>query len=308
MIKLSVVVAVVTALAGCGKKDDGTTKDQKPVEVEKPVECPRGSVADKGACVEVVTAEKVTAVEVQKTRLQELADVLAKVVAMSAPVELLDGIRQTPQWKGLVAANGKLKIADDVVTTLNEAVKTARVVKDGLGAASTRLGNLVELLKAELARTGVTPKLEAMRTQVSTELRAALEPLSGELASALQTVIVPVTEQVTDAADLIVGACAMAKVSGGGDQLKQLCAKAKDVFPAALAFLQDLKTRPAQLLGEVTTQLETTLDQLVDTQTRAVLDAAQAKVNEVLKLPAAGPGAGSAAGAGSGSGSGSASP
>jgi hypothetical protein len=44
------------------------------------------------------------------------------------------------------------------------------------------------------------------------------------------------------------------------------------------------------LFGDVTTQLEAELEPLIDAQTRKLLDAAQTRVNEALKLPPAGSG------------------
>jgi hypothetical protein len=240
----------------------------------------------------VVTAEKVEAVKAEKTRLEELAATLGKVDAMSAPIELLDGLRQLDAWKKIAGTNSKLQILDKVVETLNEAVKQVRIVKDGLGGAATRLGNVAgELDKLMQSTAGRT--LADVRKQVSTDIRAALEPVAGELATAAEKVLVPVAAQVSDATDLILGACAMAKVSGGGDQLKALCEQAKTELPKAVAFLQDAKARPAALLGEVTGKLTKELDQLIDAETRAALDAAQTKVNAALQLPAAGSGSGS---------------
>jgi uncharacterized phage infection (PIP) family protein YhgE len=108
----------------------------------------------------------------------------------------------------------------------------------------------------------------------------------------------------------VIGACAMAKLSGGGDKLKELCGQAKDVFGKATAYMADLKTKPAALFDDVSKQLETQLDQLVDSETKALIADAQAKINAVLLLPVqtSSGSAGSAGSAGSGTGSGPAHP
>lgn len=289
-------IAVVACVAACGKGGDSKPTDDKPV-AETPVTCPPGSVASGKDCVKVVTPEAPVAVEAEKSRIEELAGVLDKVDALSAPIELLDGMRQQDSWKKLAAGNDKLQIADQIIGTLNDAVKEIRAIKDSLGGAAAKLGDikgqLDGLLKDTTGRT-----LADVRAQISGEVKAAMEPVATELANAAEKVLVPVTEQVKDGADLIIGACAVAKMSGGGDQLKALCDKAKDVLPKAVAYLEDAKTKPAALLSDVTGKLTATLDQLIDTETKAALDAAQAKVNTALKLQ---PAAGSATGSGSGS-------
>jgi uncharacterized protein with gpF-like domain len=88
----------------------------------------------------------------------------------------------------------------------------------------------------------------------------------------------------------------MAKLSGAGDDLKQLCGQAKDVFGKATAYLTDLKAKPAALFDDVSKQLETQLDQLIDTETKSLIDAAQAKVDAALRLPPAATGSGAGSG------------
>jgi hypothetical protein len=73
----------------------------------------------------------------------------------------------------------------------------------------------------------------------------------------------------------------------GGDQAKALCANARDAFGKATAYLADFKDRPAKLYGDLSTTLETQLEQLVDKETKLALDTAQAKVNDALKVPPA---------------------
>src|SRR5262245_12565281 len=98
MIRWTTIAMVAALLAACGK-DSGGGAQQKPNEPEKPVECPAGSVAKDKTCVPVVTPEKVQVVQTEKSKLEKLAEVLHQVDNMSAPIELLDGMRQLDAWK-----------------------------------------------------------------------------------------------------------------------------------------------------------------------------------------------------------------
>lgn len=292
---------VVLAAAACGSKKDNAgggsgSADPKVVEPAKPVTCPPGNLVENGACVAVVTAEKIAVVAQQQTRLDELAKLLDQVEVVAAPVELLDGFRQTEQWKSMAAKSTKLQIADTVVATMNDAVKKLRELDGSLGEASVRLGNLKGELDRVMTETGAAQQLADVRTKVSTELRAALEPLAASVQDTVQNALTPLATQLSDMADLVLGACAMAKLSGGGPNLKEMCASAKDVFEKGRAFVEDFKGKPAALFEEVSTKLEAELDVLVDSATKTALDAAQTQVNTALKLPPAGAGsAGSAA-------------
>ncbi|HET9992051.1 MAG TPA: hypothetical protein VFQ65_26155, partial [Kofleriaceae bacterium] len=144
-----------------------------------------------------------------------------------------------------------------------------------------------------LKEPGTAKQLADVRAQISTQVRGAIEPLAVQVEATITKAIAPIEAQLGDTADMVIGACAMAKLSGGGDELKQLCAQAKDVFGKATAYMADLKAKPAALFDDVTKQLETQLDVLVDRETKAVIDAAQAKVDAALRLPPAGSGSGS---------------
>jgi hypothetical protein len=311
MTKVWIGIAFAAALAGCGSKKEpgggggdgsGTAAASGSAVAPGPATCPPGNAVKDGACVPVITAEKVDVVVAEKTRIDEAAALLDKVDAISAPIELLGGLRQTEQWKQLVTATPKLAVVDQIVILLDDAVKRVRQIKEDLAGASTRLGNIKGELDKVLQSTGAAQQLADLRARVSTELRGALEPIAIDVSAAVEQVLGPLIVQLDDTADIVIGACAMAKLSGGGDKLKELCAQAKDVFPRALQFLEDAKAKPALLVTSVTVNLETALDQLIDEGTKAALDAAQTKVNEVLKLPAAGSaGSGSGTAAGSGS-------
>ena len=297
--RLVIAIAASLWIGACGNKTDsagGGSAAPPPA----PTSCPAGSVVKDGACVAVVTPEKVLAVATQKSRLDDLASVLDKLDTLSAPIDLLNGFRKTPQFASLKAHVPKLDTVDTVVATLADGVAQLRQFKGSLADASTRLGNLGGELDKMLKDTGAAKQLADVRAKVSTEIRGAIEPLAAQVEATITKAIAPIEAQLSDTADMVIGACAMAKLSGGGDEMKQLCAQAKDVFGKATAYITDLKGKPAALFDDVSKQLETQLDQLIDTETKAVIDAAQVKVDAALRLPPAA--------AGSGSGSGSAKP
>ena len=131
---------VVLAVVACSSKSQDKPAGEKPVE--KPVTCPPGQVAKDGACVVVVTPEKVAAVAQQQTRIEEVGKLLDKADTLSAPIELINGLRDLDAWKALAASNNTAKLADEVVAQLDNGVKTLRTFKASLGEAAGRLGNL----------------------------------------------------------------------------------------------------------------------------------------------------------------------
>jgi hypothetical protein len=274
---------------GCGKKTEPATGSAgsagSAAVAAGPATCPGGSVVKDGACVAVITADKVAAVVAQKTRLDDLATFLDKVDALAAPIELLNGVRQTPQWKSISATSSKLAVVDQVVVVLDDGVKMLRTFKASLGDAATKLSHLSTTLDGLMKDTGAAKQLADVRAQISTELRGVVEPLAAQVQDTITKAIAPIEAQLSDTADLVIGACAMAKLSGG-DDLKKLCGRAKDVFAQATAYITELKAKPAALFDDVSKQLETQLDQLVDTETHTLILAAQAKVDDALKLPA----------------------
>jgi hypothetical protein len=90
----------------------------------------------------------------------------------------------------------------------------------------------------------------------------------------------------------------MAKVTGGGDQLKAICAKQREVFGLALGYVGELKDRPTTIVEGVMTELLARVPDLLDAETRKLVADAQVRVNALLKLPAAGSGSGSGSGSG----------
>jgi uncharacterized phage infection (PIP) family protein YhgE len=287
-----VLVACAFACACGGNKDSGSADKAPPAPAT--VTCPAGSLPDAtGTCVVVVTQPKIDAVAAQETRIDDLGKLLDKVDTLGAPIELLDGIRQLDQWKKLAAASDKLKVVDTVVATLNTAVKQLREFRGHLGELQARLHDLRGTLDQLIAGTGAAKNLADARVQISAQVRALIAPYAQQTADTIQRALTPLVAQLADVADLVRGACAMAKLSGGGDQLKELCGKATDTFQQALTYLDGIKARPAAVFDELTNQLVAQLDQLIDDGTRAAIAAAQKQVDSALNLPAAPGSAGS---------------
>ncbi len=304
------LVVAVALVASCGsKKDPGAGSavgsGSAPVVVVAPADaldpnaktCPAGNALKDGACVVVVTAEKVEAVAQQQTRLDELATVLDKAEVLAAPIELLNAIRQLDAWKKIAGTSDKFKIVEEIVARLGDAVQQLALLKVGLKEGSVRLGNIKGELTKVLDQTGAAKRIEDLQADISKDLNAAFDQLSKEVVATVQKVLLPIKTQLTDVSDLVIGACAMAKLSGGSDQLKALCEKARDVFTEANTFLKDFEKRPTELFAAVRSKLEGELSLFIDAKTKTAMDMAQKAVDDALKLPVA---------AGSGSGSGSA--
>ncbi|MGE0871003.1 MAG: hypothetical protein AB7P03_20735 [Kofleriaceae bacterium] len=285
MPKLVVAVAFLALACSSNKEPGGAgSADQKTLEAPLP-SCPPGSLVENGACVPVITAEKVQAVAQQQSRLDDLAKLLDKVEVAAAPIALLDGFRQLDQWKALAATSEQLKTVDQVVTMLDEGVKKLRLFKGSLGEASARLGNLKGELDRLMNQTGVSARIEDVRATISAQVRSAVEPLAAQATDTIQNALTPLVAKLNDTADLVIGACAMAKMSGGGDKLKELCGQAKGVFGSAITYLDEIKAKPAQLFNDVSAQLSTQLQQLIDAETTKAIAAAQVMVNDALRLP-----------------------
>jgi len=264
-----------------------------------PASCPPGNVVKDGACVAVITPDKVAVVTQQQTRLDDLAKLLDKIETLGAPVELLNGVIQLEEWKKFAASSDELKALDKVIVVLADAVKQLRQFKGGLGESAARLGNLKGELDRLMTDTGAAKRIEEVRAQISAQVRTAIDPLATQVLDAIQKGLAPLIAELEETSDLVLGACVIAKRTSG-DKVKTMCTSAKETFAKGLAFLEEVKTRPAALFDDITKQLTAQLDTLLDDQTKALLATAQTKVNEALKLPAGGAGSGSA---GSGSGS-----
>jgi hypothetical protein len=315
MRKISVVFALL-ALVACGKKDDGGKQGgtgggsagsagSAGATVEKPITCPPGNVIKDGACTVVVTAEKVAVVTQQQSRIDEVVKLLDKADTLAAPIDLMNGIRQVDQWKAFVSKNEKLKAFDEIVTSLGTAVEQLRAFRGGLNEASGRLENLKGELDRLLKDTGTTKRIEEVRALISSQVRTAVQPLAEQTADAIQKGLAPLTERFTDAANLMTLGCAAMALGRAGEKSKEMCDKATGLFAEGKKYLADIKTKPAALFDDITSKLESELSALLDDQARQLLDTAQAKVNEALRLPAAGaaPAGGSAAAPAGGDGS-----
>lgn len=280
------------SVVACGKGDGGNG-ETKPPPPPPTLTCPAGSLADAtGKCVVVITQPKIDAVEAQETRLEDLGKLLDKVDTLAAPIELLDGFRQLDEWKTLSAASSKLKIVDDVVATLDTAVKQLRDFRAHLGDVQAKLHDLRGTLDQLIAGTGMAKNLADARAQISAQVRAMIAPYAIDTIATIQKAIAPVTDQLADVADLVRGACAMAKLSGGGDKLKELCDKATSVLDPAKTYLDSIKAKPAVIFDELATQLAGQLDPLLDDATKTALAAAQKQVDSALQ-PGSGSGSGS---------------
>ncbi|MEJ7600279.1 MAG: hypothetical protein WKG01_20385 [Kofleriaceae bacterium] len=299
----SILAILIGLTLACGKKNDGgngtgtasgSAVGSATAEVGSgPATCPAGNVVQNGACVAVITPEKVAVVTQQQTRLDELAKLLDQVETLGVPIELLNGVVQLEEWKKFAARSAEFQALDKVIVVLADAVKQLRQFKGGLAESAARLGNLKGELERLMTETGTAKRIEEVRTQVSAQVRTAVDPLATQVLDAIQKGLAPLIAKLEETSDLVLGACAFAKLKGS-DQVKTMCGAAKESFAKGLAFLADFKTKPAQLFDDVTKQLTTQLDTLIDDQTKALIGSAQVKVNEALKLPAAGVGSGSA--------------
>lgn len=299
MRKISVVLVAVACVA-CGNKKENKSETGSAAAPPAPVNCPAGQVVKDGACAVVITAEKIEVVAQQQTRIDELAKLLEKVDTVSMPIELLGGFRQVEPWKALVASNSRVKLVDDSVAVLDEAVKKLRTFREGLTQASGRLGDLRGELGKLLAEPGMAKRIEDVRQQISKQLTDTLAPLGAQVADTVQNALAPLTAKFEDVSNVIKLGCAATALGGASDNTKALCTKAETGLGDAKRFLADFSAKPAMLFDGVKAQLETALADLVDAQAKRALDAAQTAVNQALKLPPGGTGSGSAA-VGSGS-------
>lgn len=257
--------------------------------------CPAGNVLEAGACKPAITAEKVAAIGAQQTRLDELATLLDKAETVAAPIELLSAITTLEEWKKLVEKSEKFKAVEGVIVVLTEAVKQLHALQAGVKDGAVRLGNIKGELDAIMKDTGAAKKIEDVRALISKEVHTAIDTLTKEVVATIQKVIVPLKTQLADVSDLVIGGCVLAKQSGG-DKVKELCGKAKEIFRTAERFIEDFEKKPEEMIKALVTNLETQLGDLVDAEEKKLLAAAQTAVNDALKLPPAGSGSGSGSG------------
>ncbi len=269
------LVSLAALVSGCGKKrEEAAPPPADPV----PVRCPAGSVIENGACVAVVTAAKVQVVEQQKARLDELAQLLARSEVITAPAALLDDVRQSELWKKLAARSSQLASADELMASLGVAAAQLRGLKEQLGEASASLTELERELQTVMVEGDRAQQLADVQERVSRKMRELVGPLQRQVKTTVEKVGGPLAEQLGALGDKINGACTVSKVTGGSDALQAACGKAKDAFGGAVAFLVEVKDKPAALFQDVTGTLERELGSLVDEETRSAVDRAQTSV------------------------------
>ncbi len=271
MRKLLVVVALLAV--GCGNKKDSGTAENKPVE----------TVAE----AVVITAEQIEIVKAQQSRLDELGKLLDKVDAVATPVEIANAFRQLDEWKGLVGKFDKLAAVDTLVGELDNAVKSLRTFRAGLDQTEARLGNLAGELEKWMKESGTGAKLADVRAKVSADVRAAIEPFAQQTGDVIANAMQPLMSKLDQVEGLLEIGCGGLKISGASDAAKKQCDSAKTAFAAGKTYLAGLKDKPVQLFNDVSTAVEGALVTLYDEATKQAIDAAQAQVNELLKLPTA---------------------
>ncbi len=282
MRNLFVVAALVApfVVVGCGSKKDAG--DQAKKEIEPPVEK-----------VEITQAQ-IDVVKAQQSRLDELGVLLDKVDAVATPVEIVNQFRQLDEWKGLSSKFSQLAAVDTLVGELDNAVKTLRTFRAGLDQLEARLGNLASELEKWMKDSGTGATLAEVRAKVSAEVRGAIEPFAQQTGDVIANAMQPLMAKLDQVEGLLEVGCGGLKLSGGSDAAKQQCDSAKTAFVAGKTYLAGLKDKPVQLFNEVSESVETALVTLYDEATKQAIDAAQAQVNELLKLPTAEAPAGSA--------------
>lgn len=304
---LFAAITVAVTLVGCKSKATSSptagsgSAQVVPTPVPVAIQCPPGNAIENNVCVAAVTAEKIEAVTQQASRVDELAKLLEKAEVLAAPIELLGGFRQLEVWKNLVKLNKKLIVVDEVAAGLDVGIKELRTLKVTLGESATKLGDLRGFLDGLMKQPSVAQPLATLQADIAMRLRGVLEPLEAQITNVAQSTLAPAAQKLTDVADMVIGACAMGKATGGGDSLKQLCDQAKAAFGPAQTFLAEFNTQPMALFTQLTGTLETKLSNLLDAKTQLVLTEAQTRIAALLKLPTPSGGSGSGSGSGVGS-------
>ncbi len=277
---------VVVAAPACKGKDDPAAKGGPAAPAEQPLPtCKPGELVQAGACVAVVTAATVQAVQQQGDRLDQLGKVLDDVAVVAGPIELLKAFRELDAWKQMVSLVPELAKAEGVIDTLDQGVKQLATFRASLGDVRTRLGAIAAEVQAVYDGTGTRKKVEDVRAMISAEVAAATTSLEAATQQLVEQVVAPALAQLQDVAAIVEGACALGKLKGGGADFDKLCAQARGVFGPAQTYLAGLRTEPAMLLRELTTALQTQLAALLDQAAAAALDGAQTRVDALLKTP-----------------------
>jgi len=265
--------------------------------------CPPGNVVKAGACAPVVTADKIAAIAEEGSKVDDLIKLLDKADDIAAPIELLNAIRGLDEYKKLAGGNDKFKAVERVVATLADATAQLHLLQAALKDGSIHLNNIKGELQTVLTSTGAAQKIEDVQAMLDKEVHGAIDGVTQQLTASIQKVLLPLRGQLDDVSDLVIGACAIVKMSSSsGSQVKELCGKAKEAFMKATVLLADLDKRPSAFIQGLTATLQSQLGDLATSELTKLLATAQQTVNDALKAPAPATGSGSAA-AGSGSGS-----
>ena len=105
-------------------------------------------------------------------------------------------------------------------------------------------------------------------------------------AETLRGAVAPLEQKLTEASDYLIVGCAAVRTAKAGEKAEALCKDVNDIVAKALTSLKDWRAKPAALFESISNDLQKQLDLLIDAETKKLLDAAQQKVNEALRLPA----------------------
>ncbi len=276
---LLVVMVSAALVAGCKKK--GETQQQAGGEDAPAVTCDKGQLLDQGKCVPVVTAENVMAVEAQANKLDELQKTLGKLEVLTAPIELMNAIRQLDAWKKFASSSSKFKQVDNVVEQLSAAVDQFKAFEAQLADSRTKLADLTGTLQGIYEGSGAAKTVADARAKVSSQVQAAIEPLQAKVTEATAA-IEPMLGELDKLGDIFSGVCALGSISGGGDDFKKLCEQGRDQFKAAVNFLEAHRDAPKTLLTDLVSGIDSEVGDLISSETKQLLEQAQKKVDEAI--------------------------
>ncbi len=283
-----VMVVASSLVTGCKKK--GEQKQQAGGGDQPPaVTCDKGQVLDQGKCAPAITAENVMAVEAQANKLDELQKTLGKLEVLTAPIELMNAIRQLDAWKKAAASSSKFKEVDQLVEQLAAAVDQLKGFEAQLADSRAKLADLTTTLQGIYEGSGAAKTLADARAEVSTQVRAAIAPLEAQVAKATQA-IEPALGELDKLGDIVSGVCALGSLAGGGADFKTLCESGRDQFEAAIDFLKANKDAPKTLLSELVIGLDREIGDLLSSEAKQLIDQAQKKVDQAIGAGDAGAG------------------
>lgn len=277
---LLVVMVAAALVAGCKKKSE-TKQQAGGGDDAAAVTCDKGQLLDQGKCVPVVTAENVMAVEAQANKLDELQKTLGKLEVLTAPIELMNAIRQLDAWKKFASSSSKFKEVDKVVEQLSAAVDQFKAFEAQLADSRAKLADLTGTLQGIYEGSGAAKTVADARAKVSSEVQAAIEPLQAKVTEATAA-IEPMLGELDKLGDIFSGVCALGSISGGGADFKKLCETGRDQFKAAVEFLKAHKDAPKTLLTDLVTGIDREVGDLISSETKQLLQQAQKQVDQAI--------------------------